>query len=806
MKKCIDNRYSFSLLTICYIFLTCLIKVYELILAISSDAVIKDFAGLIYGNVIAALFVSCCIFLIYLLMSMISNKIAIYISATLFSLMSMSEIGLVTYHRITGLLLGSELINRPLWEMVHTVKGAVNIWIALLAISLVISLILLLIRISKKKISVFWSKIIIALMLISMPLTFLLKPNQDKNVVNKIWYCMHSCLSDKFGNNGNNYYGLSRVEFDENIIEKHRKLYSDRDVIDNHYPLERRDNTPNVLGSYFKKTDTKPNIVFIIVESLGTDFFRHSEYGYTITPFLDSLSRHSLVWTNCLSTTARSAGVLPAVTASVPHGPKGFQFGDIPECNSLITILKENGYRTSAFYAGSFKFDRVSDYLLSQNVDYMSPFYLECTKEKSKNNFDYTNWGYQDAKMFERSSEVIKERDADKPNLDILITISQHDNKFVLNNNKTLENYYYEKAESLLQSLPVDESQKIRRRKGFIAAFLYSDDALRKFFYSYIKQHDNTIFIITGDHSLNSYSSNPLSAYHVPLIIWSPFIETPQQFQSVVSHNDIAPSLNALLRDNFNVTTPKNVHWLNDGLDTCQSFRSKVKTYFITQTNISTKLVYDDLYYSEEGDEKKLYKIENDLNVQPLDDLKLMDMMSERTEIIQYIDRYTYTNNRLTKNPMNPNKKYKLINSVSIDSAFCSSRKEKPSVSGVEITKLHYEDITPGFSQVKVVLTADMKYTADVHHHDFMNMSIKCSNAEWSSEVMSKNIVETNYGPEEWLKVEMSKNFNLNDIEKNTLVDIYMSSPRYDSRWNPEHSVLLKNINIMILGVDANNQ
>lgn len=629
---------------------------------------------------------------------------------------------------------------------------------------------------------------------------FLLKPNQDKNIVNKVWYCLHSCLSDKHGNHLDNEYGLSIVRFNERMIREYEKLYPNRKVISNLYPLERKDNIPNVLGGYFKKADTKPNIVFVIVESLGTDFFRHNEYGYTITPFLDSLSRHSLLWTNCLSITARSAGVLPAVTASVPHGPKGFQFGDIPECNSLITILKENGYKSNVFYAGSFKFDRISDYLLSQDVDYISPFYLEYVKERNKNKFDYTNWGYQDAKMFERSSEVIKERDAKEPNLDILITISQHDNRFVLNNNKDLENYYYEKAESLLQSLPDNESQKLRRRKGFIAAFLYSDDALRDFFHSYIKQHDNTIFVITGDHSLNSYSSNPLSAYHVPLIIWSPFIETPQQFKSVVSHNDIAPSLNALLRDNFNIKTPENIHWINDGLDTCQSFRSKVKTYFITQTNISTKLVFDDLYYSEEGDEKKLYYIKEDLNAQPIDNPELMDIMEQRTKVIQYIDRYTYTNNHLTKNPMNPNKKYEPINSVSIDSAFCSSKKEKPSVSGVETTKLHSENITPGYSQIKVVLTADMKYTADVHHHDFMNMNIKCNNAEWSSEVMSKNIVETNYHPDEWLRVEMSKNFILSDIEKNTLIDIYMSSPRYDSRWNPEHSVLLKNINIKILG------
>ena len=103
-----------------------------------------------------------------------------------------------------------------------------------------------------------------------------------------------------------------------------------------------------------------------------------------MTPFLDSLSRHSLLWSNCLSTTPRSAGVLPAITASVPYGAKGFQFGDIPACNSLLPILKENGYNNNVFYACPFSFDRISDYLSSQNIDYMSPFKNECTQTKTR--------------------------------------------------------------------------------------------------------------------------------------------------------------------------------------------------------------------------------------------------------------------------------------------------------------------------------------------------------------------------------------------------------------------------------------
>lgn len=805
MKNIIGKINVFVLLTICYVILTFAVKISELIFTLLTDVVVEDFSGMLYGNLVSALFVSLCVFLPYLLISSVSKKIATYISAVLFSIMLLFETGLVIYHVTTGLLMGSELVNRPLWEILHTIGGVVDIWIIILSFMVMLLLTLLFVRFSRICVCSRCSWIIVTLMFVSVPMVLSLKPNQDKSIVNKIWYCLYSCLNDN-SYNDDFIYNSTELAFEERYVRKYKEFFPDRRITNSRYPLEREDNIPNVLGTYFRDVDTKPNIVFVIVESLGSDLFGQNAYGYTATPFLDSLSRHSLLWTNCLSTTARSAGVLPAVTASVPHGTKGFQFGDIPECNSLFTILKDNGYRSSVFYSGSFNFDRVSDYLLSQRVDYMSPFYRECSKNKSSNEFDYTVWGYHDKKMFQRSMEVIKGRDVETPNMDIFVTISQHDNKLILNSNKDLEKYYHEMTDTLLQSLPDDESKKLMRRKGFIAAFLYSDDALREFFHSYTKRYNNTIFIITGDHSLNFYSSNPLSAYHVPLIIWSPFLEKPQRFQSVVSHNDIAPSLNALLRDNFNIKTPEYVHWISDGLDTTQSFRSDVKTCFMTQTNISTKLVFNDLYYSEEAGEKKLYRIKENLEVERIEDTELMNMMKERTNVLQYIDRYVYTNNRLTNNPINPYLRYDLINSVDIDSAYCSSKDTKPSVSGNEKTRLHLESVAPGFSQIKVVLTADMMYTADVHHHDFVNLNIKSNNSDWYSEVISKNIVGADYAPGKWLKVQMTKNISLKDIEKSTQIELYMSSPQYDSRWNPEHSVYLKNINIRILGVNANNQ
>ena len=90
------------------------------------------------------------------------------------------------------------------------------------------------------------------LMFLSIPMTFLLSPKQDKNIVNKIWYCLHSSTESE---NGDGNYNLSQIDFNKSYIDKYKKLYPNRKIINDHYPLERIDNINNVLGSYFNEAD-----------------------------------------------------------------------------------------------------------------------------------------------------------------------------------------------------------------------------------------------------------------------------------------------------------------------------------------------------------------------------------------------------------------------------------------------------------------------------------------------------------------------------------------------------------------------
>lgn len=802
MKKYIETTRPFFILTVSFIILIFCIKVFELFTA---DSVMPVFIiEMLYSNVIASLSLSLCVFIFFNIISIFSRKAAFYVSAILFAIILLSETGLVLYRNTTGLIMGRELIERPLWETVATVKSIMNFWM-IAAIFLFIAAFVYanwktVNRQRQNTRSTFTYLITLILMFVSMPLFFIVKPYQNENIVNKIQYCFHACfLDDSRSQNDSGNYEINKYK-----INKYKALFPKRKITDLEYPLERVDDIENVLGEYFNESTKKPNIVIIVVESLGADIFGVNEHSYTFTPFLDSLSRHSLLWTNCLSTTPRSFGAIPAITGSVPHGPKGFQFGNIPEHNSLYSILKDNDYETAAFYAGNFSFDKVYDYLIAQKIDYLSPFYQESMKKENKK-YDFTYWGYQDKVMFDKSMEIIEQRDKEKTYFDLLITISQHDNRLKLNDKKKVD-YYYDKVSKIIATLPEEEQTNKKEIDGHLAAMMYGDDAIRDFVkkYSELYSDGNYIFVITGDHSLNLNPDNPLDAFHVPLIIWSPLLKKGATFKTVVSHNDIVPSLTALLRDNFNMKTPHEIHWSGNGLDTITSFNCDIKTCFLRYTRSIYDGIIENHYYSFENNNRQAYTIKENLQLEKIDNQKTINEIDDKFKAFVYVDNYSYSNNKITKNPIFPHKTYETIEDVIIDSIYCTSSPEKPSVTKPTAVEVFSTDFESKYDEVKVVMTADVMFTGDVWQDQFINLGINYFHDKnqkiTSLDNMSKSFVERNHYSDTWMKLEFVKIYSVKDFQNNK-IEIYLEPTKKDYMWNPDHSVTLRNVNIKILGI-----
>ena len=358
-------------------------------------------------------------------------------------------------------------------------------------------------------------------------------------------------------------------------------------VDEEQYPFLRKDNTPDVLSPFFSEGDTQPNIVIIMVEGLGRAFTNEGAYLGNFTPFIDSLSRQSLYWKNFLSQGGRTFAVLPSLLGSLPFGKNGFleQGEQMPQHLSMINILKKSGYSTSFYYGGDSKFDNMKGFLTANGTD---GIYDEETfpagYQKMPASDGGFSWGYGDSELFRRYFEL--NGNADKPRLDVLLTVSTH-SPFIINNQKV----FLQAFEKRMRELGFDEAKKKQYRKydTKYASILYADNSLRTFFAEFSKRDDfkNTIFLITGDHRMPELPmSTKIDRYHVPLIVYSPLLKRTAAFESVSSHFDVAPSLITFLNKNYHVEKPSVVTWIGDGLDTARSFRN-VHSYPLIQTKTS---------------------------------------------------------------------------------------------------------------------------------------------------------------------------------------------------------------------------
>lgn len=417
------------------------------------------------------------------------------------------------------------------------------------------------------------------------------------------------------------------------------------EYVSSDFPFLRKNDTPDVLGKYFNIGTSRPNLVFIIVESLGRAYCGEGAYLKSFTPFLDSLENHSLYWENMLSTASRTFELLPSVFGSMPFAKNGFaELGnDMPDGLSLINLLKDRGYVSRFFYGGNANFDNMRLFLKKQNIDYVidekdfGPGYSKMPSDS--HNF---TWGYSDKEIFRKGFENLSKADS-TPRLDIYLTITMHD-PFLIPD----QDYYDKKVEERLSFYKFDNDEKAEYRKYIrnFATILYFDDALRYFLEEYKKREDfkNTIFFITGDHRMSSPPiSTQIDRYHVPLVIYSTMLKTPAKFSSVVSHLDITPSVVAFLKNNYGMKFPLVVPWLGQGLDSVKTFRNTSSIPFI-RTKLETIDYIDKEYFIVKN---QLFRVSENLSLVEIEDNKKLSEIQRKFEKFKIDNIKACFNNKL---------------------------------------------------------------------------------------------------------------------------------------------------------------
>ncbi len=653
INKITSNLQWYIKITIAFAFINILARIYDFFM-INSQMLsnLISFTNLLQDvllDVMLSFAISGIILVIYALFSLINRKLSRIIVAFIFAILIIANFGLIIYYSETLMPLGQELYIYKFNSIINIIQlsGGVKlatIYPLILGVAIFIVLLFVL------------KKIRIPNIIVSFSVFILLFTAASTN----IYIYSPSSFHDEqsFFNNTNKlvYFIKASVKYykkNTEILEQYKSLnveeYQNSDLegkiyLSTAFPFYHRDSKDSKLAFYFNNLPIgeKPNVVFIVVESLCHDLSGKYSPNYSFTPFLDSLTEHSLYWRNAFSSSERTFGVLPTVLASLPPATKGFmdEYKKFPDFVSLPKSLKMNNYSSRMFYGGWEAFTNMDKFVYKCGIDTIYNKFADSEEmPRVENNF---TWGYGDEVLFSKSFNYLDSISG--PYFNLYLTLSTH-TPFSINN----QDKYINIIEDIIPNIKGERVRKyVKNHKKELSTFIMFDEQLRSFFKEYSKREDfkKTIFVITGDHKsiLFQYRNN-LDKYYVPLIIYSPLLKGPKEFGAVVSHFDITPAISKLLSDKYALKMPLFTQYLGSDLDTSSGFSANERLFFMRNSRVVNEYMYKNKFIA--GD--KLYEVNDLLQLTPLQDDALRDKMKKELKDYMKIQIYSVRNNRLIK-------------------------------------------------------------------------------------------------------------------------------------------------------------
>ncbi len=284
----------------------------------------------------------------------------------------------------------------------------------------------------------------------------------------------------------------------------------------------------------------KPNVVFILMESMSGSFMKEFGNEKNITPAMDALAQESVFFSNLYATGTRTVRGMEAVTLCIPPTP-GQSIVKRPDNHGLYTIntvFKEKGYQSSFFYGGDGYFDNMNSYYGGNGFTIYDRGHgsiladdIKVTRNHIEDNeVTFENaWGICDEDIYKKMLSVADEKyKKGEPFFNFVMTTSNH------------RPYTYPSGRIDIPS-----------GSGRDGAVKYADYALGKM----IKEakakpwFKNTVFVIVADHCASSAGKDEIDVanYHIPAYIYNAQGVAPQKVQSLCSQIDLVPTLFGLL-------------------------------------------------------------------------------------------------------------------------------------------------------------------------------------------------------------------------------------------------------------------
>ncbi|PZR24740.1 MAG: phosphoglycerol transferase [Citrobacter freundii] len=586
---------------------------------------------------------------IFLLISLVSIGAARVVFFVIALLLTFGYFALLQYFNSTTVLLGADLYGYSMQDIKQTVgaSGGLN-WKTIALILLLITGLVLVFYFPGKKIKPGFRKASIAVTIITLlgiaayaintPKPSFKKEYDSNLAENKLGYFLRASWQHFFPKPfETDIYSDAYIGDYGDSGGGQTIAFSYPDEAD--FPFLREDSSIDVLSPFFKQATVRPDIVLIVIEGMGRAFSNEGAYLGSFTPYLDSLSQHSLYWENFLSGGGRTFAVLPTILGSLPFEKNGFNENkeSMPPHLSLASIMKMNGYHTSFFYAGDASFDNMDVFMQKQAIDVIKDrktFPAGYSQMPANNGF---SWGYGDKELYRYFLEQGLVND--KPSLQVILTVATH-SPFMIND----QPHYQDLARQRMNTLQLSNDQKQEHEK-YIAQYstiMYADDALRNFMqeYSKLPRYSNTIFIITGDHRMPEIPmASKIDRFHVPLLIYSPLLQREARFQSMSTHFDITPGILGFMKKNYGLNIPTLSTWLGSGLDTARGFRNIHATPLMqTKTDLLDFVMGN---YHLNGND--LFRLSPTLTEEKVEDAAAKEAM------ISAFDRFRQKNDQLQK-------------------------------------------------------------------------------------------------------------------------------------------------------------
>ena len=394
----------------------------------------------------------------------------------------------------------------------------------------------------------------------------------------------------------------------------------------------------------------QPNVVFVMLESVGTATM--SFYGNPLnsSPKMDSIIKKSLSFSKFY---VHKPGTAASVFASITGLP---DIEDVKTASRNPMIIDQRivfdqftGYEKLYFIGGSANWANIRG-VFQSNIKNLK-IYEEGSFEE-ENRADV--WGIDDYDLFKESDKKLKKlHEKGKPFVAYIQTATNH-MPFTMPDKK--------ESFTPISENEIDDKTLLKggfRSLGQLNGIRYLDFNVSRF----LKRakasgyYDNSIFVFFGDHrggmkKLNFIKNNEdalgIQVHHVPLFIHSPRYAQPKEITKYAKLIDIFPTATSLAKVNYTNYT------LGRDLLDSTSNSTAAFVYMQSKGEKAVGVLKDNFYYETTNISKKtgLYNLQaNTVKDIQLDNPAIAKEMDSLLSAYYHTTKYLYFNNKKDSKP-----------------------------------------------------------------------------------------------------------------------------------------------------------